>query len=248
MQPRLSSPCLEPAVNAIEAVEDTGKLAGSGSVPCATSLPKRSASQRSYADMGADHAGPHCSTVLWATKPVRRSILHQAGGCLRGRPPNAGRLRRTGLEPIPAVWREFKTVDLACGSGTLLAAILADMKRRAQAKQRRLRDMPALPRYRSWQWRRRSRAWTSTRSRYNWRLRNSPPEITNITLSTDGAPFDAIRSVARRSRSGSRVAVGTLGIAGSERPSCPRDNELDLADDKDRRLKPVLGTSKTTPS
>ena len=32
----------------------------------------------------------------------------------------------------PAVWRAHKTVDLACGSGTLLAATLTDMKRRAR--------------------------------------------------------------------------------------------------------------------
>ena len=32
------------------------------------------------------------------------------------------------------VWKEHKTVDLACGSGTLLAAILTDLKRRAQAQ------------------------------------------------------------------------------------------------------------------
>ena len=30
------------------------------------------------------------------------------------------------------MWREHKTVDLACGSGTLLAAMLTDMKRRAR--------------------------------------------------------------------------------------------------------------------
>ena len=32
----------------------------------------------------------------------------------------------------PDVWRAHKTVDLACGSGTLLAAMLTDMKRRAR--------------------------------------------------------------------------------------------------------------------
>ena len=32
----------------------------------------------------------------------------------------------------PSVWSEHKTVDLACGSGTLLAAMLTDMKRRAR--------------------------------------------------------------------------------------------------------------------
>ena len=34
----------------------------------------------------------------------------------------------------PDVWRDHKTVDLACGSGTLLAAMLSDMKRRAAEK------------------------------------------------------------------------------------------------------------------
>ena len=30
------------------------------------------------------------------------------------------------------MWRDHKTVDLACGSGTLLTAMLTDMKRRAK--------------------------------------------------------------------------------------------------------------------
>ncbi|MCY4195034.1 MAG: hypothetical protein OXF04_12225, partial [bacterium] len=44
----------------------------------------------------------------------------------------------------PDVWRDHKTVDLACGSGTLLTAVMTEMKRRAElhgADQTRLADL-----------------------------------------------------------------------------------------------------------
>ena len=83
-----------------------------------------------YADMGADHAGPLFNRVMgnqasdgaYFTRPVAASI--------------AARLTLDACGDIDwtnaDVWREHKTVDLACGSGTLLAAILTDMKRRAR--------------------------------------------------------------------------------------------------------------------
>ena len=56
-------PVLEPAVNAIEAVEDTGKLAGlERALRHITAEAERIA--ETYADMGADHAGPLFNRVM----------------------------------------------------------------------------------------------------------------------------------------------------------------------------------------
>ena len=122
-------PVLEPAVNAIHAIEDTAKLAGlERALRHIVAEAQRIA--ETYADMGADHAGPLFNRVMgnqasdgaFFTKPVAASI--------------AARLTLDALGPTdwtnPDAWRETKILDPACGSGTLLAAILADMKRRAQ--------------------------------------------------------------------------------------------------------------------
>ncbi|MCY3693360.1 MAG: DEAD/DEAH box helicase family protein [Chloroflexota bacterium] len=122
-------PVTEPAVRAIEAVEDTGRLAGlERALRHITAEAERIA--ETYADMGADHAGPLFNRVMgnqasdgaFFTRPVAASI--------------AARLTLDACGDVdwraPEVWRDHKTVDLACGSGTLLAAMLTDMKRRAR--------------------------------------------------------------------------------------------------------------------
>ncbi len=122
-------PVMEPAVKAIEAVEDTGRLAGlERALRHITAEAERIA--ETYADMGADHAGPLFNRVMgnqasdgaFFTRPVAASI--------------AARLTLDACGELDwtdeAVWRYHKTVDLACGSGTLLAAMLTDMKRRAR--------------------------------------------------------------------------------------------------------------------
>ena len=122
-------PVLEPAVEAIQAIEDTGKLAGlERALRHIATEAERIA--ETYADMGADHAGPLFNKVMgnqasdgaYFTRPVAASI--------------AARLTLDACDEQdladPTVWKDFKTVDLACGSGTLLAAILTDMKRRAE--------------------------------------------------------------------------------------------------------------------
>ena len=124
-------PVLEPAVKAVEAVEDTGKLAGlERALRHIAAEAERIA--ETYADMGADHAGPLFNRVMgnqasdgaFFTRPVAASI--------------AARLTLDACGDVdwtnPEVWREHKTVDLACGSGTLLAAMLTDMKRRARER------------------------------------------------------------------------------------------------------------------
>ena len=122
-------PVLEPAVKAIEAIEDTGRLGGlERALRHIAAEAERIA--ETYADMGADHAGPLFNRVMgnqasdgaYFTRPVAASI--------------AARLTLDACSEVdwsdPEVWKAHKTVDLACGSGTLLAATLTDMKRRAR--------------------------------------------------------------------------------------------------------------------
>ena len=137
-------PVLEPAVEAIEAVEDTGKLAGlERALRHIAAEAERIA--ETYADMGADHAGPLFNRVMG----------NQASdGAYFTRPPAASIAARLTLDACGDVdwsdareWRDHKTVDLACGSGTLLAAMLTEMKRRAKergASKNRLADIQKL--------------------------------------------------------------------------------------------------------
>ena len=121
-------PVLEPAVAVIEAVEDQGKLSGlERALRHIAAEAERIA--ETYADMGADHAGPLFNRVMgnqasdgaYFTRPTAASLAARLtlDAC--------GNVDWTDRE----VWREHKTVDLACGSGTLLAAMLTEMKRRA---------------------------------------------------------------------------------------------------------------------
>ena len=124
-------PILEPALEAIYAMEASGKTAGlERALRHIVAEAERIA--EAYADMGADHAGPLFNKVMgnqasdgaYFTRPVAASIAARLTLDV------CGELDWTD----PQVWREHKTVDLACGSGTLLAAMLTDMKRRARAQ------------------------------------------------------------------------------------------------------------------
>ena len=124
-------PILDPAIEAIEVIGDTGRFGGlERALRHVTAEAERIA--ETYADMGADHAGPLFNKVMgnqasdgaFFTRPVAASI--------------ASRLTLDALGEVDwadsKVWRECKVVDIACGSGTLLAAMLTDMKRRARLK------------------------------------------------------------------------------------------------------------------
>ncbi len=124
-------PVLLPALETVHAVEESGKTAGiERALRHITAEAERIA--ETYADMGADHAGALFNRVMgnqasdgaYFTRPVAASIAARLT------------LDACGQQDWtdPAVWRAHKTVDLACGSGTLLAAVLADMKRRARAQ------------------------------------------------------------------------------------------------------------------
>ena len=215
-------PVLEPAVNAIEAVEDTGKLAGLERALRHISAEAERIAE-TYADMGADHAGPLFNRVMgnqasdgaYFTRPVAASI--------------AARLTLDACGNVdwtaPAVWREHKTVDLACGSGTLLAAMLTDMKRRARdqgATEAQIADLQKL-------------AVEETIKGL---------DINPVSLQLAASQLTAGNQDIRYRQMGlhlmpygpspydpTRVSVGTLELLG-QKAIVPRDNELGLADDK----------------
>ena len=120
---------IEPALETVYAAENTGKMAGLEKALRHVAAAAQEIAT-TYADMGSDHAGPifnefmgnRASDGAFFTRPVAASI--------------AARLTLDACGDVdwtdPQVWRQHKTVDLACGSGTLLTAMLADMKRRAQ--------------------------------------------------------------------------------------------------------------------
>ena len=122
-------PVIEPAQEAIFAVEDSAKLAGlERALRHLAAEAERIA--ETYADMGADHAGPLFNKVMG----------NQASdGAYFTRPPAATMAARLALDACgeqnwadPVTWRAHKSVDLACGSGTLLVALMTEMKRRAR--------------------------------------------------------------------------------------------------------------------
>ena len=123
-------PVIEPAIEIIEAVRKEGRRTGlNRALRHLAGEAERIA--ESYADLGTDHAGPLFNKVMG----------NQASdGAYFTRPPAAALLARLTLDAADqdadwktdATWKEHRTVDLACGSGTLIAAMLADMKRRAE--------------------------------------------------------------------------------------------------------------------
>ena len=214
-------PILEPAVNVIEAVEDTGKLAGlERALRHVTAEAERLA--ETYADMGADHAGPLFNRVMG----------NQASdGAFFTRPVAASLAARLTLDVCGDVdwtasrtWRAHKTVDLACGSGTLLAAMLTDMKRRARvggADERTLADLQKL-------------AVEET-------LKGL--DINPVSLQLAASQLTAGNHDIRYRRMGlhlmpygpsssdrTRVSVGTLELLGQQ-AIVPRNHELTLPDD-----------------
>ena len=215
-------PVLEPALNAIQAVEDTGKLAGlERALRHIAAEAERIA--ESYADMGADHAGPLFNRVMgnqasdgaYFTRPVAASIT--------------ARLTLDACDEQdwtdPAVWRELKTVDLACGSGTLLAAMLTDMKRRAEdrgADKDRLVELQKL----------------------GVEETIKGLDINPVSLQLAASQLTAGNQEIRYRSMGlhlmpygphpddsKRISVGTLELLG-QKAVIPRESELRLADDK----------------
>ena len=125
-------PVIEPAVEALTAAKRTGMLGGFRRALRHIAGEAEMIAE-TYADMGTDHAGALFNEVMgdqssdgaFFTRPVAADI--------------AAWLALDAVDPDNVldwsdsnVWRAHKTVDLACGSGTLLAAVMAEMKRRAR--------------------------------------------------------------------------------------------------------------------
>ena len=134
-------PVIEPALEAIRAMERTGRTGGL--VRAVRHIAKEAEElAASYADLGADHAGPLFNRVMgnqasdgaYFTRPVAASIAARLTLDALGKQDWADE----------ATWKAHKTVDLACGSGTLLTAMLTEMKRRAKEQGATVREIGQL--------------------------------------------------------------------------------------------------------
>ena len=127
-------PVVRPAVQAVHAIEDTGRTAGlERALHHIAAEAERLA--ETYADLGADHAGPLFNKVMGNQASDGAYFTRPAAATLTAKLA-LDACRGDSDEPDWAderVWKAHKAIDLACGSGTLLAALLADMKRRARA-------------------------------------------------------------------------------------------------------------------
>ena len=125
-------PIFEPAIGIIDAITDERPSSGLNAALCHIAKDAAEIAE-TYADLGADHAGPLFNKVMG----------NQASdGAFFTRPPAASILARLALDAASEgsnsdfsqeeTWRAYKSIDLACGSGTLLTSLLTDMKRRAR--------------------------------------------------------------------------------------------------------------------
>ena len=214
-------PVLEPAVEAIQAIEDTGKLAGlERALRHIATEAERIA--ETYADMGADHAGPLFNKVMgnqasdgaYFTRPVAASI--------------AARLTLDACGDVDwtdsAAWRAHKTVDLACGSGTLLAAILTDVKRRAKDQGATEPQVTALQKL----------AVEETIRGLDINPVSLQLAASQLTAGNHNISYRQmglhLMPYGPQSHDPGHVAVGTLELLG-QKVVVERSNELDLADD-----------------
>lgn len=120
----------EPAVDLLDVIEEeSGRRSGlERALHHIASEAQRIA--ETYADMGMDHAGPLFNRVMGD---------QSSDGAFFTRPLAAVLLASLALDLLDdfdwtkeEYWKQLKIVDLACGSGTLLAACLVEMRRRAR--------------------------------------------------------------------------------------------------------------------
>ena len=215
-------PVIEPALEAIRAVERTGRTGGL--VRAVRHIAKEAEElAASYADLGADHAGPLFNRVMgnqasdgaYFTRPVAASI--------------AARLTLDALGEQDwtdeETWTAHKTVDLACGSGTLLTAMLTEMKRRAREQGATVSEIGRLQ-----------------KTAVEDTLKGM--DINPISLQLAASQLTAGNQDIGYRRMGlhrvpygpdandpAKVSAGTLELLG-QKEIVPRDSELDLPDDR----------------
>ena len=126
-------PVLVPAIEVIREIRDSGRLERLN-LAIRHLAAKAEGIAEHYADLGADHAGELFNKVMgnqasdgaYFTRPPEASILARLA--LDVSEDSGGDLDWTSEE----TWGRHRTVDFACGSGTLLASVLSEMKRRAK--------------------------------------------------------------------------------------------------------------------
>ena len=122
-------PIIDPALEVVYVIQDSGRQHGlEKTLRYLASEASRIAEV--YASMGVDYAGELFNKVMGN---------QSSDGAFFTRPMTASLAARLTLDVCgeqdwteEQVWRDHKMVDLACGSGTLLTAMLSDMKRRAK--------------------------------------------------------------------------------------------------------------------
>ena len=213
---------IEPALETVYAAENTGKMAGLEKAlrHVATAAQEIATT---YADMGADHAGPifnefmgnQASDGAYFTRPVAASI--------------AARLTVDACGDVdwsdPRVWRDHKTVDLACGSGTLLTAMLTDMKRRAEQQGADETEISQLQKL----------AVEETIKGLDINPMSLQLAASQLTAGNQEIRYRQmglhLMPYGPQADNPAQVSVGTLELLG-QKAIVHRDNELDLADDK----------------
>lgn len=213
---------LEPALETVYAAENTGKMAGLEKALRHVAAAAQEIAA-TYADMGADHAGPifnefmgnQASDGAYFTRPVAASI--------------AARLTLDACGDVdwtnPDVWEDHKTVDLACGSGTLLAAMLADMKRRAREQGADELEIAQLQKL----------AVEETIHGLDINPMSLQLAASQLTVGNQDIQYRRmglhLMPYGPAPGDPTRVSVGTLELLG-QKTIVPRDGELGLADDK----------------
>lgn len=137
-------PVIDPAMEALDAAIGTQRFGGLRRALRHLAAEAEQIAE-TYANMGTDHAGALFNKVMGD---------QSSDGAFFTRPVAATMTARLTLDAIdpdntldwtePDTWRHHKTVDLACGSGTLLTAVMTEMKRRAADQGADLAQLAAL--------------------------------------------------------------------------------------------------------
>ena len=219
---------IQPAQDALIAARDTGKHEGLKRALHHIASEAQHIAE-TYADMGADHAGPLFNRVMG----------NQASdGAFFSRPPAASLAARLTLDVAgetewysQKTWERMKMIDIACGSGTLLVAMLTDMKQRAveEAKARGASDEQCA-------------AMLSAMQKTMVEDCVKGMDVNPVSLQLAASQLTAGNSDVRYRQMGlhlmpygpnadeTRVSAGTLELLG-QKALVARDRELDFADD-----------------
>ena len=173
--------------------------------------------------MGADHAGPLFNRVMG----------NQASdGAYFTRPTAASIAARLTLDVCGdadwsevQVWKDHKIVDLACGSGTLLAAMLTEMKRRAKSQGASSDDLAMLQKLAVEETLKGLDINPVSLQLAASQLTTGNQEIRYRQMGLHLMPYGPHPDYRQH------VSVGTLELLG-QKAIIPRSGELDLADDE----------------